>query len=151
MRPGRAWQSSRSHFLFWDIIPARAPAHRKECRPTEVVVNTLGKTVALIAVAGCCIAFSVAPASRAGVSPDRTAFGQTTQVESVTGRITAVTGNTFTVETTSPSKTGDKAVVVTVDQDTMVHGRIAVGLVADVTFRREDQNNIAVSVRTSRA
>jgi hypothetical protein len=141
---------ARNQFLFGNIIPAKAIKHPTECGPTEVVVNTFSRTVAAIAIAGCCcIAGSVAPASRAALSPDLLAFGQTAQVESVTGRITTVAGNTFTVQ--SSSRDGRKPVTITVDQDSVVRGRIAVGLTAHVTFRREDRNNIAVSVRTSHA
>jgi hypothetical protein len=145
---GRPW--AQHCLLFANIIPAAAVKHPTKCRPTEVVVNTFSRAAAAIVAAGCCcILGSIAPASRATVPPARPAFRQTTQVESVTGRISAVTGNAFTVQTSS--RDGRKTVTITVDQESVVHGRIAVGLMADVTFRREDRNNIAVSVRTSHA
>ncbi len=78
---------------------------------------------------------------------------QAEQVQSVSGRITAVTGNTFSLEPTQSNDGPNKrsAITVVIDQDTVVEGRIQVGAKADVTFRREAGNNVAVSVRISRA
>lgn len=114
-------------------------------------MSTIKKTIAAIAVAACSyIACPTISAADAHAFPENASLSQTAQVESVTGRITAVTGNTFTIEP-SPPERDRKLVLITVDQDTVVHGKIAVGLKADVTFRREDRNKIAVSVRTSPA
>lgn len=111
---------------------------------------TFRQTVAAIAVAACVyIGSSAVPVADARPFP-AAAFRQTAQIESVTGRITEVTGNTFTIEPSPPEK-DRKFVLITVDQDTVVHGKITVGLKADVSFRRQDHNNIAVTVRTSPA
>lgn len=113
-------------------------------------MSTFKKTVAAIAVAASVYMGSSAVRTTDARSFPEGSFRQTAQVESVAGRITAVTGNTFTIEP-SPPESDRKLVLITVDQDTIVHGKIAVGLKADVTFRRKDHNNIAVSVRTSPA
>jgi hypothetical protein len=83
------------------------------------------------------------------------AYNQTTEVQSVLGRITSVQGNTFTLAPTKQKKSvkGSQApknanvLTLTVDQDTDVQGKIAVGADANVTYRQEDGNNVAVSVR----
>ncbi|HEX5426454.1 MAG TPA: hypothetical protein VFW94_23090 [Candidatus Acidoferrales bacterium] len=111
-------------------------------------MNPLSRSVAVIGIAACwCVSASAAPTC----IPSRAEMGglrQTTQVESVSGRIATVSGNTFTIELVSPEKNGTSVLTITIDQDTVVHGKIAVGKKADVTFRREDHTNIAVTVRT---
>lgn len=115
-------------------------------------MNRLGGAIVMIGLAACCcLSTTAAPRIRACFPAELTGTYQTTQVESVSGRITAVTGNTFTLELVSPEKDGTKALTIAIDQDTVVHGKVAVGLKADVTFRREDHNNIAVTLRTSSA
>jgi hypothetical protein len=80
---------------------------------------------------------------------------QTAQVESASGRITSVEGNTFTLElpqnpgTRNFQQDAQKVMTFTVDQNTTVEGKIEVGAKADVTYRVEDGNNIAVSVRVA--
>jgi hypothetical protein len=82
---------------------------------------------------------------------------QTAQLESVSGRITSVQGNTFTLETPQSQNSGahefqrdsQKVMTFTVDQNTTVEGKIEVGANADVTYREQDGNDIAVSVRAS--
>lgn len=82
---------------------------------------------------------------------------QTAQLESTSGRIASVQGNTFTLE---PQKSqtsgrepaqqdGQTAVTFTIDQSTKVEGKIEVGANADVTFRQQAGNNIAVSIRVT--
>lgn len=123
--------------------------HRKECGCGEALVNPLGRAVAVIGIAACCCLSASAAPIYPECRVEARGPGQATQVESISGRITAVAGNTFTIELLSPQKTGTRVLTISIDQDTVVHGKIAVGLKADVTFRREDHNNIAVTVRTS--
>lgn len=111
-------------------------------------MNPLGKSIAVIGIAACwCLSASAAPTCIDGRA-EMGGFRQTTQVESASGRITTVSGNTFTMELASPERNGTSVLTITIDQDTVVHGKIAVGKKVDVTFRREDHNNIAVTVRT---
>lgn len=87
--------------------------------------------------------------------PHRLVYGQTAKVQSASGRITSIEGNTFSLKTattrngsTKSEGDGGQAVLTfTIDQDTDVDGKIAVGAEANVTYRQEDGNNIAVSVR----
>ena len=80
---------------------------------------------------------------------------QTAQLQSASGRIASVQGNTFTLEPQkSPSSNREqaqqeKALTFTIDQSTTVEGKIEVGANADVTYRQQSGNNIAVSVRVS--
>ncbi|MGH9736024.1 MAG: hypothetical protein ACRD8A_15710 [Candidatus Acidiferrales bacterium] len=111
-------------------------------------MNPLSRAVVVIGIATCCASAPAAPICLHSLGEKR-GPAQTTQVESASGRITNVAGNTFTIELLSPEKTGARLLTIAIDQDTVVHGKITVGLKADVTFRREDHNNIAVTVRTS--
>jgi hypothetical protein len=78
---------------------------------------------------------------------------QAAQVQSVSGHITSVAGNTFTLQPTAAQGSDEpdnrKVITFTIDQDTVVEGKIEVGSKADVTYRRQDGNNIAVSIRIS--
>jgi hypothetical protein len=97
------------------------------------------------------------PVMAAGtVRPDTTSI-QTANVQSTSGRITSVEGNTFTLQranTQQSSRSGQsgdqKTLTFTIDQDTNVDGKIAIGAEASVTYRTEDGNNIAVTVRITR-
>jgi hypothetical protein len=79
---------------------------------------------------------------------------QTAQLQSASGRIRSVEGNTFTLETTESHASADqeqekKVIMFTVDQDTAIDGRIEVSSNADVTYRKANGNNIAVSIRVT--
>lgn len=82
---------------------------------------------------------------------------QTAQLQTISGRITSVQGNTFTVEPLQSQRSAgrvspansNKAMTFTIDQSTTVQGKIEVGANADVTYREQAGNNIAVSVRVS--
>src|SRR5215469_5405104 len=82
-------------------------------------------------------------------------YSQATQVESALGRITSVQGNTFTLDVSKQPKSANggstaksnNVLTLTLDQDTDVHGKIVIGADANVTYREEDGNNIAISVR----
>lgn len=117
-------------------------------------MNTFSKALAAIAVLAVCGAGGAAIAANhtpfAGLQ-QKVSTGQTAQLQSVSGRITSVAGNTFTIETSQDSsqKNGPKQITFTIDQQTVVEGKITIGSTADVTFRSEDNNNIAVSVRVS--
>lgn len=81
-------------------------------------------------------------------------YSQTTEVQSASGRISSVQGNTFTLDTSKQKKSAKDSqlkstniLTLTIDQDTDVYGKIAAGADANVTYRREDGNNVAVSIR----
>lgn len=101
-------------------------------------------------------AIGVASAVSAAGARPRPTYRQTANVESASGEITAVQGNTFTLQTASTknnstrsqsAQSDQKALTFTIDQDTDVNGKIAIGAEANVTYREQDGNNIAVSVR----
>ena len=79
-------------------------------------------------------------------------------MQSLSGRITSIQGNTFTVESERSPQTQNartdptSSMTFMLDQNTTVDGKLEIGANADVTFRQENGNNIAVSVRiTARA
>lgn len=113
---------------------------------------------AAVAAAGCSLApASPAPHQGALIIGPQYVQDQTAQVESVSGHITSVEGNTFTLETSQSQNSAarnfqrdaEKVMTFTIDQNTTVEGKIEVGASADVTYRVQDGNNIAVSVRVA--
>ena len=75
----------------------------------------------------------------------------TAPIQAASGRIRSIQGNTFTLEATAPGPRSTEApshkiLNLIIDQETKVQGKIAVGAIADVTYRLENGNNIAVSV-----
>ena len=85
--------------------------------------------------------------------------GQTQQIQtqSVSGKIASVDKSSFTLNVgssaTTPGnqmqQTSPKTMTFMVDKNTTVDGKLKVGSNADVTYREEGGNNIAVSVRVS--
>src|SRR5580704_15013432 len=82
------------------------------------------------------------------------------QLQSVSGKITAVSGKTFTLAASpSPSSPAGadhfqaspsgQSMTFSIDDNTTVSGKLAVGANADVTYRSQGGQNIAVSVRVS--
>lgn len=82
------------------------------------------------------------------------AKSQAAEVQSASGRITSVQGNTFTLETPQAQNNSgnqflqddQKVITLMIDQNTAVDGKIEVGADANVTYQQQDGNNIAVSV-----
>ncbi|HEY1471725.1 MAG TPA: hypothetical protein VGF61_21985 [Candidatus Acidoferrum sp.] len=79
------------------------------------------------------------------------------QTQSVSGRIASVEKSSFTLAVGSGStnpgqqmeQTSPKTMTFMIDKNTTVDGKLRVGANADVTYREEGGNNIAVSVRVS--
>lgn len=75
--------------------------------------------------------------------------------QSISGKIASVEKSSFTltvgggstVSTTDPQAA--KSMTFQVDQNTTIDGKLKVGANADVTYRTEGGNNIAISVRVS--
>jgi hypothetical protein len=101
-------------------------------------------------------ALAITPAMKMTRAETEAVDRQTADVESVSGRITSVQGNTFTLEISttqkgsSPSRDNKKSLTLTIDQDTDVTGKIVVDADANATYRVQDGNNVAVSVRIVR-
>jgi hypothetical protein len=115
-----------------------------------------GATVALPSHA----AAQATPSAGSQTAPS--AGSQSQDLQSVSGKITSVSGKTFTLSTTqsSPSSpagqqfqssasAAGQSMTFTIDDNTTVSGKLAVGANADVTYRSQGGENIAVSVRVS--
>jgi hypothetical protein len=113
----------------------------------------------IAAVALCCfcgaISATARPGNACGFSRSQAAsVTQTAQVQSVSGRVRSVEGNTFTLEAIQShafagQEQKEKVMTFTVDQNTAIEGRIDVGSNADVTYRETDEDNIALSVHVT--
>ena len=104
-----------------------------------------------------------APASQTSPSAGASAQGQQGERQSVSGKITSVSGKTFTLSTSSSpssspagqqfqssqSAASGQSMTFEINDNTTVSGKLAVGANADVTYRSEGGKNIAVSVRVS--
>lgn len=89
---------------------------------------------------------------------------QTQDLQSVSGKITSVSGKTFTLSTASSTPSSPagqqfqssssaaqagQSMTFTINDNTTVSGKLAVGANADVTYRSSGGDNIAVSVRVT--
>jgi hypothetical protein len=81
-----------------------------------------------------------------------------TQMLSVSGRITSVDTDSFTLQTSQNSSGQQyqetdqgrgKTMTFMIDQNTTVDGKLQVGANADVTYRQDNGNNIAVNVHVT--
>lgn len=117
--------------------------------------------VALAIGASCFLAAGVwALPQKATLRVDRTAIQDAAEVQSASGKITSVESNSFNLEITpSAAPAGrqfsqdnnqqPKTMIFVIDKNTAVDGKLAVGSSADVTYRQDNGNNIAVSVRVA--
>jgi hypothetical protein len=122
----------------------------------EVFMTSFAPKVAAVL---CCFCGAISATAwprnaRSFLKIQATSERQTAQLQSVSGRIRSVEGNTFTLETTASHASADqeqekKVMIFTVDQDTAIDGRIEVSSNADVTYRKTNGNNIAVSIRVT--
>ena len=86
--------------------------------------------------------------------PNQAGLPSAAQLQSASGKIAFVDTNSFTLETASDLPRGNQfaqsATVATmtflVDKNTSISGRLTVGANADVSYRTQDGNNIAVAV-----
>jgi protein-disulfide isomerase len=119
---------------------------RKEMRIALCALASLALTAATFAMP--------VPATPAKQS---SAQSQETQTQSVSGTIASVEKRSFTLAVGSGStnpgqqmeQTSPKTMTFMIDKNTTVDGKLKVGASADVTYREEGGNNIAVSVRVS--
>ena len=114
-------------------------------------------------LAGAAWALPVSPAGHQSATPSQSAA----QLQSASGKITAVSSSSFTLKTVSPnppsrseasmqsqdpnqSKDQGKEMTFTIDQNTTVDGKLAVGANADVSYRTDaNGNNVAVTVHVT--
>jgi hypothetical protein len=82
-----------------------------------------------------------------------------TQLQSASGKIASVRSNSFTLEAAENApppgqqlvqdKSHPKTMTFLIDKNTTVDGKLTVGASADVTYRQDNGNNVAVSVRVA--
>jgi hypothetical protein len=81
------------------------------------------------------------------------------QLQSVSGKIQSVGSNSFTLQTAEGAPTPgqqfvekenhSKTITFLIDKNTAVDGELKVGANAEVTYRQDKGNNVAVSVRVA--
>jgi Cu/Ag efflux protein CusF len=116
--------------------------------------------IGLSVIAGCAIAIATwalplsAPLSRAPVPAQNSA-----QLQSASGQIATVSRDSFTLTTTGDPTRGEafaqvdstsKTMLFVVDDNTTVDGKLTVGANADVIYRDDNGNHMAVSVTVSK-
>jgi len=92
-------------------------------------------------------------------SDQSTTAAQTPAAQSVSGKITAVTKDTFTLavggSASSPGhqlmeqSSSAKTMTFSIDKNTTIDGKLKVDAMADVTYREESGKNIAISVHVA--
>jgi hypothetical protein len=112
--------------------------------------------IAALAIFGSVVARTSAPSlpssSRSLLSTEQ---GQTSpEAQSVTGTISSVRKKSFTLTIASaisngPSsqQTNPKSMTFLMDKNTTIDGQLRVGASANVTYREDNGNNIAINVR----
>jgi hypothetical protein len=115
-------------------------------------VRTVFFTV-LIGLVSVAMATAVVPAL-ADTAQDSGNAQQSAQTKSVTGKITAVEKNSFTLSIgaalsteSAPQQSNQKTMTFGIDQNTTIEGKLQVGSTADVTYRETNGKFLAISVR----
>lgn len=119
--------------------------------------------VASFVLAAALWAFS--PARSSAQSAQSPSGQSSAAAQSVSGKIASVEKTSFTLTVsgseqtppgvsqsqspTTPSTSTGRTMSFQVDQNTTIDGKLKVGANADVTYRQEGGNNIAISVRVS--
>ena len=120
---------------------------KKELR---IAYSALGSVVLAAAT------FAV-PASANRAANQVAAQEQQAETQSVSGKIASVEKSSFTLTVGSAvsdpghqmTQTSPKTMTFRIDKNTTVDGKLQVGANADVTYRQNGGNNIAISVRVS--
>src|SRR5262249_48393536 len=111
----------------------------------------------LVGLALAIVLWTLAPATGNVQAAFTTMSAQDAQTpaapQSVSGKIASVEKSSFTLTVAEKSSVsssgGPKTMSFQVDQNTTIDGKLKVGANADVTYRQEGGNNIAISVRVS--
>jgi hypothetical protein len=99
-----------------------------------------------------------ATATRSSAQPNATHAQVAAQAQSVSGKIASVGNGSFTLTVASQgiSKLGtnsqeaaSKSMTFAIDKNTTIDGKLQVGANADVTYREDNGQNVAISVRVS--
>jgi hypothetical protein len=98
----------------------------------------------------------VAPVNANTLSHDATAVSDVQvpdQAQSVTGTIASIGKNSFTLTRGSAmsqrEQTNPRTMMFLIDKNTAIDGKLRVGASADVTYREDNGNNVAISVRVA--
>jgi hypothetical protein len=115
-------------------------------------VRTVFFTV-LIGLVSVAMAAAVVPAL-ADTAQDSANAQQSAQAKSITGKITAVETNSFTLSIGAalspesvPQQSNEKTMTFGIDKNTTIEGKLQVGSTADVTYRETNGKFWAISVR----
>jgi hypothetical protein len=144
-------------FAIRSMVP---PLHLFPSRPKteEALVMKIEARIVCSAVASLFLAAAVWALPRAHSTVPTNPANQEAapQTKSVTGKIASVAKNSFTLTVgTNPSSQGQqlqqetapKTMNFLIDKNTTIEGKLQVGATADVTYREDNGNNIAISVR----
>jgi hypothetical protein len=99
-------------------------------------------------------AMAIPPTTQAPPSGAPQAAAQT---QSASGTISAVQKDSFTITlasaknmaAVSPAQDAPKSMTFSVDKNTTIEGKLAVGASADVTYRDDNGNHVAIGVRVT--
>ena len=112
--------------------------------------------LAVLSLVAMCAVFSANATSRTTMIHQQSQ-DQAPQTQTASGKITAVDKSSFsiavaTARNSSPGQqlteqgAGSQTMTFAIDKNTTVDGKLKVGASADVTYRQESGNNIAISV-----
>jgi hypothetical protein len=112
--------------------------------------------IAVVAIFGSVVARTSPPSLPPSSTPlPSTGQGQTSpEAQSVTGTISSVKKKSFTLTIASAisngassQQTNPKSMTFLMDKNTTIDGQLRVGASANVTYREDNGNNIAINVR----
>jgi len=115
--------------------------------------GTLSVICGLVLVAMLAMVYSVRATTPANL-PAATTQQSSEEAQSVSGTIASVGRNSFTITLGSAiSKEGQettpKSMTFLIDKNTTIDGKLKVGASADVTYRQDNGNNVAINVRVA--
>ena len=119
--------------------------------------NTSRIVLSLISSSILTVATWALPARTAIPAPRQNDSPNAAQLQSVSGKIASIGGSSFTLDTRSAEKTPQgqqfqqnplmSTMIFQIDKNTTINGKLAIGLSADVIYRKDSSgNNVAVSI-----
>jgi len=118
--------------------------------------KTFFASVSLLAALSLAVAFTVVAANATNRTTMIQSQDPAPQTQTASGKITAVDKSSFSIavatRNSSPGQqlteqgAGSQTMTFAIDKNTTVDGKLKVGASADVTYRQESGNNIAISV-----
>lgn len=115
--------------------------------------------IGLSLISGSLIAVGTWALPIAAPSSSKAVPAQSVQLQSASGQIATVSRNAFTLTTTGSATQGEafaqvdstsKTMMFVIDDNTTVDGKLTVGANADVVYREDNGNHMAVSVTVSK-